>query len=161
MSPVASAATPTTVPCASAVAARFPEPYRLYDTPGLSSGRSTWTNASELASWLREQARQRQLTAPSQAAVLRAGNTQEGQPIEALVLSSGTATDAASLKATERPTVLLFAQQHGDAPASAEALLVVARELAQGKLRPLLSRINVLIVPRANPDGAAKATPDQ
>jgi hypothetical protein len=49
------------------------------------------------------------------------------------------------------------AQQHGDAPASAEALLVIARELSQGTLRPLLSRVNVLILPRANPDGAAKA----
>jgi hypothetical protein len=156
--PVASAATPTATPYPSAVAARFPEPYRLYDTPGLGSGRSTWTNASELAYWLREQARHRQLTAPGQAAVLRVGTSQEGQAIEALILSSGAATDAASLKATERPTVLLFAQQHGDAPASAEALLVVARELAQGKLRPLLSRINVLIVPRANPDGTVKAT---
>jgi hypothetical protein len=139
------------------VAARFPEPDRLYITPGLGAGRSSWTSQSELAAWLREQARQAQLTAPGQAAVLTIGTSQAGLPIEALVFSSGVGTDAAALKATERPTVLLLAQQHGNAPASAEAMLVVARELAQGVLRPLLSRINVLIVPRANPDGAAKA----
>jgi len=144
-------------PSSSGIAARFPEPNRRYSTPGLSPGRLTWTSQSELAAWLREQARQRQQTAPGQAAVLAVGRSQAGQAIEALILTSGAGTDAASLRATERPTVLLVAQQHGDAAASAEALLVIARELSQGALLPLLSRINVLILPRANPDGAAKA----
>lgn len=54
-----------------------------------------------------------------------------------------------------KPTVLLVGQQHGDEPAGSEALLVIARELAQGLLLPALDRINVVIVPRANPDGAA------
>jgi hypothetical protein len=148
----------TSVPYASTVAAHFPEPGRVYDTPGLRSGRTTWTSQSELAAWLREQARQGQLTSAIQVAVLTIGHSQEGLPMEALVLTSGAGTDAAGLKATERPTVMLLAQQHGDAPASAEAMLVIARELSQGLLRPLLNRINVLIVPRANPDGAAKAT---
>jgi hypothetical protein len=145
-------------PYSAAVAARFPKPKKLYDTPGLNPGRLNWTSQEELGAWLREQARQSQLTGPYQAAVLTVGYSQEGHPIDALVLTNGSGTDAASVKATERPTVMLFAQQHGDAPASAEALLVIARELAQGELRPLLSRINVLIVPRSNPDGAAKAT---
>jgi len=144
-------------PLSSGAAARFPEPNRSYATPGLSPGRLTWTTQSELAAWLREQAGERQQTAPGQTAVLTIGRSQTGQALEALVLTLGMGTDAASLKATKRPTVLLLAQQHGDAPASAEALLVIARELAQGALRPLLSRINVLILPRANPDGAAKA----
>jgi hypothetical protein len=155
--PVTTPRTMPAAPYAAAVAARFPEPDRLYITPGLGAGRSSWTSQSELAGWLREQARQARLTAPGQAAVVTIGTSQAGLPIEALVFSSGVGADAAALKATERPTVLLLAQQHGNAPASAEALLVVARELAQGPLRPLLSRINVLIVPRANPDGAAKA----
>src|SRR5690606_35032588 len=54
------------------------------------------------------------------------------------------------------PTVLLIGQQHGDEPASAEALLVVASELASGSLQGLLDRINVLVLPRVNPDGAAR-----
>lgn len=142
-------------PFSSGLAARFAEPNRSYTTPGLSPGRLTWTTQSELAAWLREQARQQ--TAPGQAAVLTVGRSQTGQALEVLVLTSGAGTDAASLKATKQPTVLLLAQQHGDASASAEALLVIARELTQGALRPLLSRINVLILPRMNPDGAAKA----
>ena len=142
----------------SAAAQGIEEPAGLYDTPGLSPGRLAWSSPSELAAWLLEQARQSQRTAPGQAAVLTIGTSQAGLPIEALVLTRGASTDAAALKATERPTVMLLAQQHGNAPASAEALMVIARQLVQGELRPLLSRINVLIVPRANPDGAAKAT---
>ncbi len=50
--------------------------------------------------------------------------------------------------------MLLVGQQHGDEPAGSEALLVIAQELAQGRLAPLLDRINVVVFPRANPDGA-------
>jgi hypothetical protein len=51
--------------------------------------------------------------------------------------------------------VLLVGQQHGDEPAGSEALLAVAQELAHGVLATLLDRIDVVILPRANPDGAA------
>ena len=53
--------------------------------------------------------------------------------------------------------MLLVAQQHGDEPAGAEALLVIARSLADGPLQALLDRINVIVLPRANPDGAMSA----
>ena len=53
-----------------------------------------------------------------------------------------------------KPTVLIVAQQHGNEPAGGEAALVVAARLATGDLKLLLDRINVLVLPRANPDGA-------
>lgn len=53
-----------------------------------------------------------------------------------------------------KPTVLIVAMQHGDEPASGEGALAYAKSLAQGKEGDALSWINVLIVPRANPDGA-------
>jgi hypothetical protein len=87
--------------------------------------------------------------------VLPFGKSQRGEALEALVLTRGSATDPTALLATGRPTVLLMAQQHGDEPAGGEALLVISRELAQGLLQPMLERINVVIVPRTNPDGAA------
>ena len=107
-----------------------------------------------MSAWLR------QLAAASganraRAAVISLGASQSGVPLEALVLTQAAGTDAASLQAGGRPTVLLVGQQHGDEPAGSEALLVLARELSQGLLEPLLQRINVIIVPRANPDGAA------
>jgi hypothetical protein len=51
--------------------------------------------------------------------------------------------------------VLLIGQQHGDEPAGAEALMVVAQELSQGTLASVLDHIDVALLVRANPDGAA------
>ena len=141
-------------PYSAAVAARFPAPSVTYNTPGLQSGRNTFTSQSEIQAWLREQAAAAARSGVK-ATVVPIGQSQRGEALEALVLTRGSATDPAALQATGRPTVLLIGQQHGDEPAGSEALLVIARELAQGLLQPLLERINVVMVPRANPDGAA------
>lgn len=60
-----------------------------------------------------------------------------------LVLSSTRGVNAAL------PTVMLLGQQHGNEPAGGEAALLLATERSD-----LLNKVNVLIVPRANPDGA-------
>jgi len=78
------------------------------------------------------------------------GESVQGRPIEALVFSTAEAPAAAS----ERLTILITGSQHGAAePAGGEALLVIARELAGGELRPLLDDADVVLVPNANPDG--------
>ncbi len=144
---------PIAPPYNNAVAARFPDPTIAYSTPGLQPGRTTFSTNEEVSGWLRQLAASP--PAGAAAAVLTIGSSQQGRPLEALVLSKTGATDPAALLATGRPTVLLIGQQHGNEPAGSEALLVLSRELAQGLLVPLLDRINVIIVPRANPDGAA------
>ncbi len=152
--PVASPApAPTPAPYSAAVAARFPDPAITYSTPGLQTGRSRYSSHAEVSDWLATLAAQ-----PGKgvhATVLHIGVSQQGLALQALLLSRTRNPDAASLLADKRPTVLIVAQQHGNEPAGSEAALVVARELAQGLLEPLLDKINVLIVPRANPDGAA------
>ncbi len=155
--PAATAAAPTDQPApySAAVAARFPAPPVIYNTPGLQAGRNTFTTQAEIQAWLRDQAASASRSTGIKAAVLPIGRSQRGAALEALVLTRATGTDPAALLATGRPTVLLVGQQHGDEPAGSEALLVIARELAQGLLQPVLERINVVIVPRANPDGAA------
>ena len=154
--PVAPASIAATAPApySAAVAARFPAPSVVYKTPGLQAGRARFTTQDEIHHWLRDQTASLSRSAVIKASVLPIGMSQQGQPLEALVLTRGAGTNPAALRATGRPTVLLIAQQHGDEPAASEAMLVVARELAQGLLQPLLERINVVIVPRANPDGA-------
>ena len=139
-------------PYSAAVAARFPAPPTVYSTPGLQANRSTFTTQDEIQTWLRDQAAALARSAGIKAAVLPIGLSQQGRQLEALVLTRSTGTDPAALQVTGRPTVLLINQQHGDGPAGSEALLVIARELAQGLLQPLLERVNVVIVPRANPD---------
>lgn len=142
-------------PYSAAVAARFPAPSVTYNTPGLQPGRTTFTSQAEIQGWLREQAAAASRSPGVRAAVLPIGRSQRGETLEALVLTRAGGTDPAVLQAAGKPTVLLVGQQHGDEPAGSEALLVIARELSQGLLVPVLDRINVVIVPRANPDGAA------
>nr|MBP6466281.1 peptidase M14 [Rubrivivax sp.] len=125
---------------ADAVAARFPEPATVYDTPGLQPGRDRFTGNEELRQALHELAAR-----PQGPRLLAAGRSADGTAIEALHFSRGPG----------RPTVLLVGQQHGDEPAGAEALLAVARLLATPAWAVLLDRIDVVVLPRANPDGAA------
>lgn len=143
-----------TAPYNAAVAARFPPPSITYTTPGLQGNRVNFTTQAEIQAWLREQAAAASRTPGLVASVLPIGRTQRGVALEALVLTRSANTDAQTLAASGKPTVLLIGQQHGNEPAGSEALLVIARELAQGLLLPLLEKINVVIVPRANPDGA-------
>lgn len=140
-----------------AVAARFPDPVTRYSTPGLAPDRHTFSTNAEIGQWLQK------LTAGtgssgSHAMLLPAGQSQQGAPIHAAVFTRAPGSSPQQLDATQRPTVLLVGQQHGNEPAGSEALLVIAQELSQGLLEPLLEHINVIIVPRANPDGAAANT---
>ena len=147
------AATLDAAPYSAAVAARFPDPAIAYSTPGLLPGRTSFSSNAEIADWLAQLANKS--SRGVHPSVLRIGLSQQGHPLEALLLTRASSPDAPTVIATGRPTVLIVAQQHGNEPAGSEAALVVARELAQGLLEPLLDKINVLIVPRANPDGAA------
>ena len=133
------------------VAARFPDPTARYATPAFAPQHLGYTSNAELRSWLQGLVRDAE-DAPNAPGVklLQAGSSQTGVPIPALLFTH----EPRGGDISARPTVLLIAQQHGDEPAGAEALLAVAQALAQGSLRPLLERINVIVLPRANPDGA-------
>ncbi len=142
-----------------AVEARFPAPPVSYRTPAFEPGRTTYTTNAELRRFLHGIAEvSRPAADPTRVRLLSAGSSQSGIPLEALLFTRLTADDPASLRSGGRPTVLLVGQQHGNEPAGSEALLVVARELSQGMLAPLLDRINVIVLPRANPDGAEAGT---
>ncbi len=145
-------------PFGPAVAALFPEPMVRYRTPGLSEGRRAFTTNSELGDWLGAIANAQQGSG-TRTELLNLGTSQEGSPLQALVLTRADGTSPDALGASSKPTVLLIGQQRGDEPAGAEALLVMAQELAGGLLEPLLDRVSVILVPRANPDGADAGTP--
>ena len=136
------------------VSARFAAPSIAYSTPGLQTGRTSFSTQAEIKSWLRNQVAAAASTPGVRAAVIHIGRSQRGEDIEALVLTRALGTNPAALQSAGRPTVLLIGQQHGNEPAGSEALLVIAMELARGLLQPLLNQINVVIVPRANPDAA-------
>jgi hypothetical protein len=52
-----------------------------------------------------------------------------------------------------KPTVLFTAAQHGNEQSAKEAALWLLRDLALGDLKPLLAKVNVLIMPQTNPFG--------
>jgi hypothetical protein len=130
------------MPYGSAVAARFPAPTVPDDTPVLAEGAIGFTGNDALSAQLAALVR----TAPAGTRIerLQPGHSQHGTAIEALRFSRGAG----------RPLVLLVGQQHGDEPAGAEALLVIAHALAGGALAEVLEHIDVVVLPRANPDGA-------
>ena len=141
-----------------ALAERFADPTTRYATPGLAAERRAFTTNAEIGQWLRQLADAPATASGTRATVLSVGLSQRGTPLHALLLTRSNGSSPAQLEASKRPTVMLVGQQHGDEPAGSEALLVVAQELARGLLEPLLAQINVVIVPRANPDGADAGT---
>ncbi|HET7097232.1 MAG TPA: M14 family metallocarboxypeptidase [Casimicrobiaceae bacterium] len=137
-----------------AVKSRFPDPAGVsYHTPGFAPGRSDFATHDELIAWISDLT-----TRTAHVHVRILGDSQEGRSIPMLVLSNAPVASVADVLRLNRPVVWLQGLQHGDEPAGGEAMLAIAERLAVGDLNPLLDRITVLIVPRANPDGAARFT---
>ncbi|HEX6362941.1 MAG TPA: M14 family metallopeptidase [Albitalea sp.] len=151
--PASAPAAPTYVETPE-VAARFPDPPVDYATPAFQPGRAAYTTNEEVQAFLRGLVREPRADGGTAVRLLALGTSQTGAPIEALLFTRLADADPAAVVRSGRLTVLLVGQQHGDEPASGEAMLAVAQELARGRLEPLLERINVIVLPRANPDGA-------
>jgi hypothetical protein len=151
--PPAPVSAASAAPYGPAVAARFPDPPVNYRTPAFQPGRTTFTTNAELQAVLHGLVREAR-PGGTGITLLSLGSSQTGVPLEALLFTRLPDAEPATLVRSGRPTVMLVGQQHGDEPAGSEALIVVAQELAGGRLESLLDRINVIVLPRANPDGA-------
>lgn len=69
--------------------------------------------------------------------------------------SAGTLEEAASLvRSNEKPTVFYEAMVHGNEPAAGEAALAMIDSLDEDYGEAILEKINVVIIPRINIDGA-------
>jgi hypothetical protein len=127
------------------VAARYPDPEVQYTTPAFAPGKRDFTSQGELMAFLEELATK----APTMR--LETGSrSQQGRVLPVLLFSRAQHAIGNGAK----PVVLIIGQQHGNEPAGGEAALVLAQRLGIGDLADLLSSIDVIIVPRANPDGA-------
>ena len=141
----------------AAIAARFPEPAVSFATPAFDVGRTAFTTNAELRTILRGLERGASLgEQATDVNVLSLGVSQAGEPIEAIAFTRPSAAAAAA--SARRPTVVLLAGQHGDEPAGTEALIIVAQAIAAGRHANILERVDVVVLPRANPDGAAAFT---
>ena len=137
----------------AAVLARYPDVPLALDTPALKPGRVNFTTQAEMEAFLAA------LKARVPALVLGSlGRSAQGRDIPYLVFTKEGLSDAAAIVALGRPILWFIGLQHGNEPAGGEAMLALAARLADGGLVSALDRVTVVVVPRANPDGAAAFT---
>ena len=85
------------------------------------------------------------------------GPTAKGNYLPIVIFSKDKEINLKSSKNT-KPTAFLIAQQHGDEPMGCDVLLGTIKRVSHGDLNYLLEKINIVIIPRVNPDGAMKFT---
>lgn len=135
---------PAPAPASTGLASRFPEPAVSYRTPAFQPGRAAPTSAADAQRLLQGLARDH----GALVRVVKVADAADGMPLEALLFSRSAQASPESIRASGRATVLLHGPQRADAPAATEALLAVAQELAQGRLLPVLDKLNVIVWPQ-------------
>lgn len=119
----------------------FKEPSVSLQTPSFEDSKTDFTTQEEMLNYIKK--------LEEHAPYLKVSNigySQEGREIPMLTFQKGNPSN--------KPTVWLQAQVHGNEPAAGEAVLAIARNLATGSLAQVLDKINVIIIPRINPDGS-------
>lgn len=127
-----------------AIARQFPDPAVPFTSPAFAPGRQNFTNHAEVFSFLDVVAER-----SGRVSMETVGRSQQGRAMAVAVLTGPRGFDAGL------PTALLLAQQHGNEPAGGEAALVLVQTIANEK-SALLNRVNVVVMPRANPDAAER-----
>ena len=133
-----------------AVRARFPDIPVTLVAPSFAKAAPALTSQAEMEAFLTDK-----IAASPRAHVTTIGKSGQGWALSLVVLTKEGVKSLDAARALKRPVVWFIGQQHGNEPAGGEAMLAFAHALAQGPLAPMLDRVTVAIVPRANPDGAA------
>ncbi|WP_174614792.1 M14 family metallopeptidase [Virgibacillus ihumii] len=120
----------------------YPEPDVDFDTPAFEIEGKSFTSQEEMMSFLHELDNESDLVE-----MTNIGESIEGKEIPMLTYQKGP-------NPKKKPTVWLQAQIHGNEPAAGESALVMANKLAGEYGEKILDKINVIIVPRVNPDGS-------
>jgi hypothetical protein len=137
----------------AAVLARYPDVPIALEAPALGPGRTGFTTQAEMQAFLAA------LKARVPGLVLGSlGRSQQGRDLPYLVFTKEGLADPAAIVALGRPILWFIGLQHGNEPAGGEAMLALSAMLADGDLKPFLDKVSVVVVPRANPDGAAAFT---
>lgn len=125
----------------------YKEPELNLITPGLKNGKWMTTNA-DMMTYLQD------IEKNSSFVTMKIiGQSTEGNDLPLLVFTTSESEEAEDF--AKKPTVWLQGHVHGNEPAGGESLLVLADELANGDLgKEVLQKVNIVIVPRINPDGA-------
>ena len=84
------------------------------------------------------------------------GTTEEGRELPLVVISDPKVTTPAAARKLGRPLVFVQANIHAGEVEGKEAILVLARRLVSGDLKPLTKQLVILIAPNYNADGNEK-----
>ncbi|MEO1130030.1 MAG: M14 family metallopeptidase [Planctomycetota bacterium] len=81
------------------------------------------------------------------------GTTTEGRDIPLAIIADPPVSDPRVARGTGKLVVLLIGNIHAGEVCGKEALLMLARDLTLGDVRPLLNDLVICIIPNYNPDG--------
>jgi hypothetical protein len=84
------------------------------------------------------------------------GKTEEGRDLPLMVIADPKVTTPAAARKLGRPLVFVQANIHAGEVEGKEAVLMLARRLVSGDLRPLTRQLVILIAPDYNADGNEK-----
>lgn len=118
------------------------------NTPAFSrEGEAAFTSQEEMMSYIK------QLEAKSPYLTVKTiGTSQEGREIPALYFTKDKQIRSGYL--SKKPIVWVQSQIHGNEPASGESILALANRLTGDLGKELLDDINIIVIPRVNPDGS-------
>jgi Zinc carboxypeptidase len=135
----------------AAVLAHYPPvPGVALDSPAFRHAEPSLTSHQALMDFLAALVRDNR-----QARLGSLGHSPQGRDIPVVYVTAEGLADPAAIARLGRPVVWLIGQQHGNEPAGGEAMLALAAALAKGELAWLPAKVSVVVVPRANVDGAA------
>lgn len=124
----------------------FPKPHATFQTPAFATGKTAFTSQEEMTSFLKKLSHRNK---NMEYKII--GTSLEGREIPMLIFSKNPQQIKMDKK---KPLIWIQGQIHGNEPAAGESNLVIAQWLAEGKLGDVLSKVNIIIVPRINPDGS-------
>ncbi|WP_297433267.1 M14 family zinc carboxypeptidase [uncultured Cetobacterium sp.] len=122
----------------------FPDTTPMVKTPATLKNRSEFTTQKEMLDYLGAIH-----TTNKNTTVDLLGPTVKGNYLPIIMFSK---------EKKDKPRALLIAQQHGDEPMGCDVLLGTVKRITHGDLNYLLEKIDIVIMPRVNPDGAKNFT---
>ncbi|MFN2747796.1 MULTISPECIES: M14 family metallopeptidase [unclassified Bacillus (in: firmicutes)] len=123
----------------------YPEPEETFQTPAFVKKGEAFTTQEEMMKFIHR------LTKKSPYVKMKnLGSSIEKRKIPVLYFTK----DERIRTISKKPTVWLQGQIHGNEPAAGEAALAMAEKLAGPYGEQVLEKVNVIIVPRVNPDGS-------
>ncbi|MGL4653506.1 M14 family zinc carboxypeptidase [Cetobacterium sp.] len=137
---------------AESVKKYFPSMNAIVETPSVLPGRIEFTTQKEMLDYLGAIH-----TSNNSSVVNLYGPTSENFYLPVLIFSRDKTLTFDNSR-NSKPTVMLIAEQHGDEPMSCDVVMATIKRVAKGDLNYLLDKINIVFMPRVNPDGAKEFT---